>query len=120
MTGKHGKLHEQQRQTGEAHAPGLAVKPGKGRFAEFENQLALAELQCHAALLGAVGYLNKCNVRANRAKAKVLIKTQIKQLPALFGSGRLGAAIARNDESPTCRDEAADSLHPDGRRAESG
>ena len=66
LTGKQGKLHEQQRQAGEAHAFGLAVEPRKGRRAEFENQLVFAELQFHDALLDEGSCLSTCNACANR------------------------------------------------------
>jgi hypothetical protein len=51
LTGKQGKLHEHQRQAGEAHPLGVTVEPGERRFAEFKYQLVLAKLQFHDALL---------------------------------------------------------------------
>ena len=79
LTSKQGKLHEHQRQAGEAHALSLAVKPGERRFAEFEYQLVFAELQFHDVLLGEGGlpeYLQRlCHPEMRRDIKKTHIKT---------------------------------------------
>ena len=51
LAGEERKLDKHDRQAGEAHALGMAVKPGKSRRAEFEDQLVLTELNFHDALL---------------------------------------------------------------------
>jgi hypothetical protein len=52
LAGKQGRLREQQRQAGEAHVLGLAVKPNERRGTELENRLLFTESQFHDAFLG--------------------------------------------------------------------
>jgi hypothetical protein len=94
LTRKQGKLNKQQRQAGQAHALGLAVKPSEGRVAEFENQLVFAELKFHDALLVEGGCLNTCNACASRKSAERIEKMVNK---TMLYMRRFGAVKRRRD-----------------------